>query len=364
MAARTSTIGAALLLCLLILWRKRRRRSRGLGEHGQRIIRSPRPGQKTPREGQLLRLSRGLGWVQTDGTQNDGPWVVLVHGNIGSSFYLSELAHSIARKGRRVLRLDLYGRGWSSCDGFPHSWHLFVGQIAEVLFSLGIEGPVDLVGFSLGGCIAAYFAATFPERIRSLVLLCPAMYLPISPPLARIALVLLTQFEPIRWLIGMKIVRGIRRKEAYQSEWTHLASSSKCRKRLEDLWEAEEERFMEEPALVRSAGLTVACMPWGDDQEPLLRLGEEHASEARHRFGIDVVWAMKDKVIDSEDGDRKLQKVLPHARVTHLPEHGHSLPYEHPELTASLLQMIWHSPQGDTLVPPLTTPLSSPRSTV
>jgi hypothetical protein len=36
----------------------------------------------------------------------------------------------------RVLRFDLYGRGWSECDGAPHTAAHFVGQLAELLFEL------------------------------------------------------------------------------------------------------------------------------------------------------------------------------------------------------------------------------------
>jgi len=40
--------------------------------------------------------------------------------------------------------------------------------------TLGMDAPFDLVGYSLGGWIAARYATWFPERLRSLVLIVPA----------------------------------------------------------------------------------------------------------------------------------------------------------------------------------------------
>ena len=40
--------------------------------------------------------------------------------------------------------------------------------------TLGLDAPFDLVGYSLGGWIAARYATWFPERLRSLVLIVPA----------------------------------------------------------------------------------------------------------------------------------------------------------------------------------------------
>jgi len=43
----------------------------------------------------------------------------------------------------------------------------------EILTALGIDGPVAAVGHSFGGMMAAELAATFPQRVSKLVLLCP-----------------------------------------------------------------------------------------------------------------------------------------------------------------------------------------------
>ena len=113
----------------------------------------------------LVQLSQGSTWCCIDGDDNPGRLVVLVHGFSGSSGYFEFLAECLARSNgrRRVLRFDLYGRGGSSCTGAPHTPRLFAGQLAELLFALKEHGPIDLVGYSMGGAIAAQFAAAYPD---------------------------------------------------------------------------------------------------------------------------------------------------------------------------------------------------------
>ena len=44
----------------------------------------------------------------------------------------------------------------------------------ERTFQAGGRKPLRMIGSSLGGYVAAYFAASFPERVDRLILLCPA----------------------------------------------------------------------------------------------------------------------------------------------------------------------------------------------
>lgn len=74
---------------------------------------------------------------------------------------------------------DLFGRGYSDAPGdLEYDTRLYVTQILLVLASsklcwTGADG-LSVVGYSLGGGIAANFAATFPHMVATLVLLAPA----------------------------------------------------------------------------------------------------------------------------------------------------------------------------------------------
>ena len=96
----------------------------------------------------LARLSRGQVHYILEGPEDsEGAVVCLVHGFTGSHSYMKFLASELTKQGRRVLRFDLYGRGWSSCDGSPHTAKLFAGQLAELLYALDLHPPVHLVGY-------------------------------------------------------------------------------------------------------------------------------------------------------------------------------------------------------------------------
>lgn len=60
----------------------------------------------------------------------------------------------------------------------PHDERLYVSQVLLALASSPLAwtgaGAIHLIGYSMGGGVAAHFAATFPHLVASLVLLAPA----------------------------------------------------------------------------------------------------------------------------------------------------------------------------------------------
>jgi pimeloyl-ACP methyl ester carboxylesterase len=71
---------------------------------------------------------------------------------------------------RSVLAVDLRGHGESGWAG-TYSIALMAGDVEALLARRGGgDGPVDLVGHSLGGLVALRVAAAAPQRVRRLVL--------------------------------------------------------------------------------------------------------------------------------------------------------------------------------------------------
>ncbi|HXD54623.1 MAG TPA: alpha/beta fold hydrolase [Solirubrobacteraceae bacterium] len=101
-----------------------------------------------------------------------GPPIVFVHGLSGSwPNWLEQLA-SFAPD-HRVLALDLPGFGHSPGRAGDVSMHGYAELLEQLLDSLGLT-DVTLVGNSMGGLISAETAASFPQRVRRLVLVSPA----------------------------------------------------------------------------------------------------------------------------------------------------------------------------------------------
>jgi len=83
--------------------------------------------------------------------------------------------------GSLIVEIDLFGRGYSDtpCD-LPHDARLYTSEILVALCSSPLSwtgassGKFSLIGYSLGGGIAAAFTCSFPSLVASLVLLAPS----------------------------------------------------------------------------------------------------------------------------------------------------------------------------------------------
>jgi pimeloyl-ACP methyl ester carboxylesterase len=104
---------------------------------------------------------------------DDGPLVVLVHGFSVPSFIWGPTFEALVSQGFRVLRYDLYGRGYSDRPDVTYDRTLYVEQLRELLGAIGVEIPVDLVGLSMGGPVVASFTSAYPESVARLVLVDP-----------------------------------------------------------------------------------------------------------------------------------------------------------------------------------------------
>jgi pimeloyl-ACP methyl ester carboxylesterase len=121
--------------------------------------------------GQFVTLSHGIVHVRIAGPEQGRP-VVLVHGFSVPSYVFDQTSADLAAAGYRVIRFDLYGRGWSDRPEVDYDRRLFADQLVELMDTLQIP-KADLLGLSMGGAIAGRFAAEHPERVRSLVLVAP-----------------------------------------------------------------------------------------------------------------------------------------------------------------------------------------------
>lgn len=110
-------------------------------------------------------------------TRNSGrPKVLFLHGYPGSgAMQWAHLAHLMSDTIDAIIP-DLLCHGHSTDQWRPTDGHVrnnFEAQVAHVvglLDSLGIEGPVTVVGNSYGGGVAAWLAYLHPERVSKLII--------------------------------------------------------------------------------------------------------------------------------------------------------------------------------------------------
>lgn len=97
--------------------------------------------------------------------------VVCLHGLTRNARDFEQVAPAIAATGRRVLALDVRGRGRSAWDPKPGNYALpvYVADMIGWAKALGI-GRAVFVGTSMGGLITLLLAAAAPELVAAAVL--------------------------------------------------------------------------------------------------------------------------------------------------------------------------------------------------
>jgi pimeloyl-ACP methyl ester carboxylesterase len=97
--------------------------------------------------------------------------VVCLHGLTRNARDFEDLAPRIAAQGRRVLALDVRGRGQSAWDPQPMRYvpAIYAGDVLALLDALGIARAV-FIGTSMGGLITMVLAALRPQAVAAAVL--------------------------------------------------------------------------------------------------------------------------------------------------------------------------------------------------
>lgn len=123
--------------------------------------------------GRFIDLSDGVTHYELAGPQQ-GPLVVLLHGFSVPYFIWQPTFIGLVSVGMRVLRYDMFGRGYSDRPQVKYDVDLFVRQLADLLEALDVHSPVYLVGLSMGGVVSAAFTTRYPQRVAKLGLIDPA----------------------------------------------------------------------------------------------------------------------------------------------------------------------------------------------
>jgi pimeloyl-ACP methyl ester carboxylesterase len=116
----------------------------------------------------------GLRLYARDYAASSGPArlpVICIHGLTRNSADFDELAPLIAATSRRVLALDVRGRGHSERDPNPDHYNpaVYAGDVAKLMSDLGIARAV-FVGTSMGGLITMTLAAQQIDLVAAAVI--------------------------------------------------------------------------------------------------------------------------------------------------------------------------------------------------
>ena len=102
--------------------------------------------------------------------EGSGRPILLLHSYWGSHILFDELAKMFSAT-MKVIRIDLPGHGQSGIPSIGYTFEKFAPVLLGLLTRLGVTDPVSIVGHSMGGYVAMAFAAKYPEKMASLVVM-------------------------------------------------------------------------------------------------------------------------------------------------------------------------------------------------
>jgi pimeloyl-ACP methyl ester carboxylesterase len=241
-----------------------------------------------------------------------GDTLLLVHGwNASSAMWALNLRGLAA--GRRVIAVDLPGHGGSGLPGgFEPDLAGYAGFLEDLRRALYLPS-FELVGHSMGGCIALSYALSHPGRVSRLVL--------VGTPARRQAINRLSRVP----------VPG------YGFELFHRAQGPRLRsymlkRSLANPGEVPPEAFeenvraaaVESHAVFRATSSFVRRVSF--DEEEISRLDRP----------VLLLWGEEDKTVSAKEAYR-LRELLPRANLAFIPRAGHSPQLESPRLFDELV---------------------------
>ena len=116
----------------------------------------------------FIELSEGFTYYRMTDQDECATPDVLVHGFSVPSYIWEPTYDFLAGKGRCVIMLDLYGRGFSDNPDVAYTDTLLATQLLELLDALGVERAA-FFGLSNGGRVVSQVAGLAPERVARLV---------------------------------------------------------------------------------------------------------------------------------------------------------------------------------------------------
>ncbi len=258
--------------------------------------------------GDFIEISNGVVHYEIAGPEN-GTLVTLIHGMATSMFGWDRTCEALAQSGFRILRYDLFGRGFSDRPDTIYDLELYIRQLRELLSVLNVDQKVNLIGWSMGAAISAAFTKQFPDHVDKVVWLAPAGFPAERAPFLKLFTIPVIS-DILMALVGEKLILKGLRGHFYNRE----------------LLPAYIEKFklqMEYDGFMRAIHSTAKHFPWdltdtfkqvGDQQRPILLIWGEQDEITPYRF------------------HQKVLELMPSIEFFSVSEAKHAVHYEKPEL--------------------------------
>ncbi|MCE9647670.1 MAG: alpha/beta hydrolase [Chloroflexi bacterium] len=264
--------------------------------------------------GSFIVLSDGVTHYELAGGIN-GRLVVLVHGFSVPSFIFDNTFEFLIKAGFRVLRYDLFGRGYSDRPRIAYNVEAFVRQLKELLDGLGLN-HVTLVGLSMGGPITTAFIDRYPDYVDRHVLIDPAGAKPV-----RLSFLLNFAKIPILSELALGLLGSGNMVKNIASD---LFDSSMVRQ-----FQAQYRIQMQYKGFKRAILSTIRNGLLDSFEDTYIRVGSLRKPTL-------LFWGRNDSTVPF-DHSRIIQNALPHAEFHVIENCGHIPHFEKPEIVNPIL---------------------------
>jgi pimeloyl-ACP methyl ester carboxylesterase len=267
--------------------------------------------------GRFVSLSDGVISYQWQGPI-DGEKVVLVHGLSTPKFVWDANVQALASAGFRVLRFDHFGRGFSDRPNIIYNEALYIRELLELLDSQNITEPVNLVGYSMGGANVVSFSAQHSHRVKQLILIAPAGFVPKYSGTASLVL------TPILgdWLMSIlgkdAMLDGIKKEVAKGAAPANMVQQF--------------EQQFQYNGYLRSILSTMRHYPMFD-------LSESYEKVGLTNIPVHAIWGTEDNVVPFS-GSEQVLKYIPKLSLYPVDKATHSVTFAQSERVNALLLTI------------------------
>jgi pimeloyl-ACP methyl ester carboxylesterase len=262
------------------------------------------PEERAKYPGEYVQLKDGVVSYYWKGPEYGGI-VVLVHGLSTPKFVWDNNVDALAAAGKRVLVYDHLGRGFSDRPDIVYDGDLYIRELSNLLNALHVTQPVSLVGYSMGGGNVVGFAAGYPERVKKLVLIAPAGYVPGYKGVAALI------FAPG---LGEWLMTALGKKRV-MAEIIEAVEAGKARP---DMIEKFEEQF-------QYRGYLEAILSTMRNY-PMYDLSAEYERVGRLGIPTFAIWGTADQVVPFSTA-AYVKKAIPHVNIFPISGAGHSVTY-------------------------------------
>ena len=267
---------------------------------------------KLPDGAAFVSLSKGVTYYRLANGENCTTADVLVHGFSVPSYIWDPTYDFLASKGRCVVTLDLYGRGFSDNPNVAYTDELFATQVLELLDHLKIE-KATLLGLSNGGRVVSQLAGLAPKRVEQLIYMASSGFRDVS----RAANVGVSQAE-----IDHLVAR-------YPELPAGQLSDFKDPTNFQD-WDDKYAELLVHKGFARAL---ISTRKNHDSRE----LDRIHAKLQESDIPVTTIWGDSDNVVVYAGFAEKLERLLPKRDEHFVPKSGHLPHLENQSYVEALL---------------------------